>query len=102
MSACLAYRGRISLVLQKFFAAIQSHWTPTRNTWSLSFFKVIVRLPLLPLPAAVAIRNMDQTVSGEITFDVDILQATISGTPEYIEAADGLSADIVFCRLLLQ
>ena len=63
---------------------------------------MIVRLQLLPLPAAVASRNMDQTVSGEITFDVDILQATIAGTPEYIEAADGLSADIVFCRLLLQ
>ena len=47
---------------------------------------------------AVVIRALDTTsVPGEITFDVDILQATITSTPEYIEAADGLSADIVFC-----
>ncbi len=42
-------------------------------------------------------RSLVDDGAGEITFDVDILQATITNTPEYIEAADGLSADIVFC-----
>ena len=47
---------------------------------------------------AVVMRNLvDDAGFKEITFDVDVLQATITNTPEYIEAADGLSADIVFC-----
>ena len=51
---------------------------------------------------AVVIRALDDTtVPGEITFDVDVLQATITNTPEYIEAADGLQRRLVDSKSLL-
>ena len=49
-----------------------THWTPTPNTLSLPFSKM--NCLTAASAGAVLNKNMNQTVSGEITFDVDILQ----------------------------